>query len=516
MLGVAQGVRSVGAGMLRLLTPMTLLLMVAVVEAAEDDSRRAPLLQEAVKNIEFSGFLSVRGGQIREDDLVYANKYDDRWTFSEESVFGLQMNSSVSESVNVSLQITAAGGDNPVDLQWAYLEYAFDVDLSARFGRLRAPGFMLSEFLDVGYAYPWVQTPYEVYGWLPFSRYEGMDLRYMVSIAETDIRFNPYLGTTSGQGLSIGEVEYTDQTSEFAGLDVQATIDILTVRVGYSKYKFVLNNSQWDQFIGQTVDGVVYVPAMPGYRDEVKLPGFVDIVEDILIGSLDYFIANPGAAASLGVTASENELLVEKQSLQSQLPAYQSIPAMDGDSDGSFAGVGFSIDNGKHLVMSELSHSKIGGVYPDVASGYLFYGYRFGAWMPNITFAKMYTTDDNERPDLGELQLNPDIWYSTPDSLSAQAADGARLYSHVLAVANDLVRLEQETLTLGLRWDPLPGMAVKTEVFQMRPTDNSYGFALPSVLLDVSGQQASALEDFEIPAPPEKVRGVRMSIDAVF
>lgn len=486
--------------------------------AVEEDSvaTAAPLLAEAVNNLQFSGFLSIRGGTIAESDLTYLNVLDDKWTFSEESVFGLQMDSKISEQVNVSLQMTSRAGSNPVNLEWAYLEYAFAPDLKARFGRLRAPGFMLSEFLGVGYAYPWAQIPYEVYGWLPFSRYEGMDLRYWMTIAEADVRFNPYLGTTSGQELSIGEAHYTDQSSEFAGLDVQITYDILTVRAGYSSYKFVLSNSLWDEFIERTVDGTTYVPEIGNdfvtYFDGVKMPGLVDFVETVMVnGVLEDIITTPGAAEYLGV--SNEQLRAEQASLLSQLPAYQSIPGMDGDVDGSFAGIGFSLDNGNYLVMSEISAATIGGVYPDVESGYVLVGYRFGNWMPNVTFAKMYTTDDKERPELKPLQLDPAIWSS--EELS-QLASGAMTFSNVLAVTTELVRVEQETFTLGLRWDPSTGIAVKAELFRVNPTNTSYGFSFPQSLVDLGTSKSTAATGFMLPDAPDKVDGMRLSVDAVF
>lgn len=497
-----------------------MLLVVPGLALAENAaSSVTPLVQEAIKTVEFSGFISVRGGQIFEDDVFYAFKYDDSITFSQESVFGLQMNSTVTNNVDVSMQITAAGGDNPVEMQWAYIEYAFDTDLSARFGRLRVPGFMLSEFLDVGYAYPWAQTPEEVYGWLPFSRYEGLDLRYQMHVAGTDLRFNPFAGTTSGQALSLGDFEFTDQTSEFAGVDIQGTYDILTVRAGYSRYKFELTNSRWDQFIGQTVNGKTYVPEIGNelftFVEEVKLPGFVDFVEDILVdGILQQMIDNPAIATFLGVNASTDELIAEQQSLLAQLPAFQQIPAMDGSEDGSFAGVGFSLDNGSYLVMSEVSRSKIGGAYPDVESGYMLLGYRFGTWMPHFTFAKMYSIDDDERPKLGTLDLNADIWLANEDL--AQVQEGAGVYSDILALANSLLQLEQETYTLGLRWDPLAGVAVKAEVFRVRPSEGNFGFALPSSLVLLMSSTDVALESLTIPETPKKIDGLRMSIDAVF
>lgn len=496
------------------------LLAAGFAQSAENESAVAPLLQEVGKTMEFSGFLSVRGAQIQEDGIKYEARYDDQWTFSEDSVFGLQANASVSSDISVSMQITATSGDDPVELAWAYLAYAFDPDLTARFGRLRAPGFMLSEYLDVGYAYPWVQTPVEAYAWLPFSRYEGADLLYTMRMGDADVRLNPYAGTSSGQTLNLGGLRYTDQSSQFGGLDVQTTFDMLTLRAGYSKYKFELRDSVWDDFIGQAVNGTVIVPDLGPYGQipgGVKLPGFIDFIEDVMVdGILQDLIDNPALRDFAGVTVPEEVLRAEQASLQAQIPFYEAIPGMDGDFDGSFAGIGFNLDTGSYQVMSEISQSKIGGVYPDFDSGYIMFAYRFGNWMPHLTLAKMYTIDDDERPDIEDLALNPAIWRATATSPLNQVADGAATYSDVLRVANDLVQASQESVTLGLRWDPLPGIALKAEVFRVFPMYNGYGLSFPGGLLDSAVAVDASLDDINLGNPPDNIDGMRMSLDAVF
>lgn len=482
---------------------------------AEGGSTVTPVLQEAAKNVEFSGFLSVRGAKIQENDLVYVNKYDNVWSFSKESVFGLQMNSKAADKINVSMQMTASGGDDPVSLEWAYIEYAFAPDLKARAGRLRAPGFMLSEFLDVGYAYPWVQTPYEVYGWLPFSRYEGVDLRYWMSIADADIRINPYVGTTSGQALSLGDLKYTDQTSQFGGVELQATYDILTFRAGYSKYRFDLTNARLDGFVKLIKEGKTYVPKTPA-SDAIKLPGYEDIIANMET-VLNMGMLYPDAvAAQTGLVGSADEMQAELEILADQRAGYNSLGTMGGNFDGNFVGIGFSVDNGKYLVMSQLSSSKIGGQFPDVNSGYVLLGYRLGAWMPHITLSKMYTTDEDKHGHVAPLKLNDALWRSVADSNASKLADGAELYNGLLTTTLDFIKVKQEAVTLGLRWDPTPGLDLKWEVFAAKPISNTYGFAIPANVVALATMDEVSASDINLPPPPKHVVGLKMSIDTVF
>ncbi len=476
------------------------------------------VMNDLVGKINVSGFISVRGGQIDDDEVIYLSTLDDSLSFSEESVAGLQVDSTISEKLAMSMQIRAASSEDGVGLEWGYLEYAFEPDLKLRAGRLRAPGFMLSEFLDVGYAYPWVQVPYEVYGWLPFSHYEGMDLRYWTSIGGVDFRLNPYAGTTTDQQLVMGKLEFTGQSSEFAGLDVQATYDIFTARAGYAKYRFKLKDSVLDAFISPVVEGVTIVPDIPGYVDGVETLGLISYVEDVMVnGVLADTILGLQTDGIPGNDFMIPVLQGESASLLSQLEPYRNIPTMNGDQDGEFYGVGFSADNGQFLLMSEISSSSIEGIYPDVDSGYVMFGYRFGNWMPHISFAKMYTTNDNERPDIQPFQLTEMFWNSDPGL--AALAEGLNAYSDGLLVSMNIIRLEQETVTLGVRWDPVESLAVKAEVFRVDLQNGSYGFAIPGAMLALSEVNFLAFADTEAvdyPEPRDSVNGVRLSLDLVF
>lgn len=477
---------------------------------------------DLAKKVDVSGFVSVRGGQIDSEEMSYLSVLEDEWTFSEESVVGLQLDAKVSDSLSVSLQLKASGQSDGVELEWGYLEYAFAPDLKLRAGRLRAPGFMLSEYRDVGYAYPWAQVPFEVYGWLPFNRYEGVDLRHWMSLGDVDLRLSTYVGTSSDQKLRLGNFEYTDQKTRFAGVDVQMTYDIYTVRAGYSKYRFDMYNGVLDGFLGPLVDGVTLVPGFGIYIDEVEFPGLTDYVEDVMVG--DGVTANSGVLTDtilflqgLGDPQGLIPLLqAESASLLAQLEPYRNIPPMDGENDGKFYGVGFSVDDGQLVLMSELSFSEIEGIAPDVESGYVMVGYRFGNWMPHFTFAKMYTINDDVWPNVQPLESIPGVSQIIPgyDQLLA----GANMYTGGVIVTREAMRVEQESYTLGLRWDPVAGLALKAEVYRVDLKGNSYGFAMPKAILALMDTDITQLAgaDINFPEPEDSVTGMRVALDLVF
>ncbi len=63
-------------------------------------------------------------------------------------------------------------------VEWANVKYQATPELAVRFGRIALPMFIAADYRKVGYAYPWVRTPVEVYGVLPLSNSDGVDLSW--------------------------------------------------------------------------------------------------------------------------------------------------------------------------------------------------------------------------------------------------------------------------------------------------------------------------------------------------
>jgi hypothetical protein len=63
-------------------------------------------------------------------------------------------------------------------VEWANLKYQVTPELALRVGRIALPMFIAADYRKVGYAYPWVRTPLEVYGVLPLTNSDGADLSW--------------------------------------------------------------------------------------------------------------------------------------------------------------------------------------------------------------------------------------------------------------------------------------------------------------------------------------------------
>lgn len=61
-------------------------------------------------------------------------------------------------------------------LVWAFVAWRPNADWAVRVGRTSPDMFLLSDYRDVGFAYPWIRPSVEFYGWLPLWGMDGIDV----------------------------------------------------------------------------------------------------------------------------------------------------------------------------------------------------------------------------------------------------------------------------------------------------------------------------------------------------
>ena len=142
----------------------------------------------ALAEVEFQGFASFVGGATLDSDDTY-NGYENKIEYDKNSVYGLQAVSRLGDGLTATGQIIARGSENyKPEFEWMYMTYNITPTLSAKFGRIRTPFYMLSEYLEVGYTYHWIRPPEELYA-AQITNMDGASLLYNVPMGGIDGQF---------------------------------------------------------------------------------------------------------------------------------------------------------------------------------------------------------------------------------------------------------------------------------------------------------------------------------------
>ena len=120
--------------------------------------------------------------------------------------------------------------------------------------------------------------------------------------------------------------------------------------------------------------------------------------------------------------------------------------------DVSFTGVGLAFDEGNWLFNSEYTLRRTKTYIPDTTGWYTTLGYRVGKFTPYLTLSRL-KVDDNNVDNTIPLGLSPQL-----NGLKA-LVDGTV----------EGQRTEQKTVALGLRWDAMRNVAVKTQFDRISP-----------------------------------------------
>jgi len=118
-------------------------------------------------------------------DSTQANGVTRSWGIKPDSRLGLQLDVNFDATWHAAVQWVArdhAGDFLEQNLDWAFLRWRPRDDLDLRIGRLGFDVFMLSDYRNVGYAYPWIRPPHEFYaGLLPYH-FDGADISQKLTL----------------------------------------------------------------------------------------------------------------------------------------------------------------------------------------------------------------------------------------------------------------------------------------------------------------------------------------------
>jgi len=164
----------------------------------------AMIANAPVNALEFDGFLTAgfavhNQTQTDGSKVIFLDEIKEDVTFLQDSKFGLQVTADVADDMQVVAQILASAEDEnyQMDIEWAYLDYSLSDSTSFRMGRIKQPVFLISDYLEVGYAYPWIRPPGEAYSNMPVDSIIGVELLYQADLGGMRLGIQPYFGSNT-------------------------------------------------------------------------------------------------------------------------------------------------------------------------------------------------------------------------------------------------------------------------------------------------------------------------------
>ncbi|WP_238582373.1 hypothetical protein [Cellvibrio sp. OA-2007] len=173
--------------------PLLALLTIAAVAQADVEHR-------------FSGFATL--GLVTSDNPKLAfrrdisqgdGSYDDSLEWRTDSLIGGQWDSSWSSNFDTTVQLVAKDRhENNLNnsVEWAFVRYRPVDGFDLRLGRLGTDIFMLSDYRQVGYAFPWVRPPHDYYTLLSLYHFDGIDLNKRLNLRQGTLNLKVFYGNS--------------------------------------------------------------------------------------------------------------------------------------------------------------------------------------------------------------------------------------------------------------------------------------------------------------------------------
>lgn len=175
----------------------------------------------------------------------------DQWTTVLDSRLGLHGQLAIDDSFSVVGQ--ALLRRNSIDeanwtAPWAYLHWQPDLQYEVLLGRFRHSLFMITDEMDVGYAWPWSRPPVDLYSLVAESNYvDGIKFRYRDSLGDYTAVVESHFGR-----LKLNrEPRIYIQNDKNYGLALSLSNGSLTYRVSLVQAQVTLRSARLESLIAQ-------------------------------------------------------------------------------------------------------------------------------------------------------------------------------------------------------------------------------------------------------------------------
>jgi len=178
-------------------------------------------------DLQIKGF-GTAGSIITDSNVGYNFSVKKKPSFFYDSKVGLNFTARLSSKVSAAIQLLAKdwksaldyenpnwGGlkDFAVKADWAFTTYSPFPGLDLRIGKQKLPVWLISDRVDIGFLYPWIRPPYEVYSINIFTTFFGGNVGYRYNFGDYSLLTEASYGQGFDQ-VPIGSQQYLNVNSE--------------------------------------------------------------------------------------------------------------------------------------------------------------------------------------------------------------------------------------------------------------------------------------------------------------
>lgn len=378
----------------------------------------------------FSGFGTLGYAYESEDDLAYrrdithTTEVDTNGTFTVDSNFGVQLDGMINRQWSVTTQFLIDQGvsyDLDELTEFAFLRYSPNASWDFRVGRIGVSAYAAADSRHIDYAHLWVRPSQELYGGIVFNSLDGVGATYYSNNAD----FNWKATVEYGRNQELGEIP---TTKEEYSTDLDKVMSI----------SFEVDKDAWKWQLSYAYIGSLTV----NHSDQIEA----------LQTGLNGIASNPAIKAFFPGISTEAHYAYDSFVLDEEQVSYLQAAAMYFDGQWTFQSELFSIDAKKDSI-------------PQGKGGYALLGHAFDSFTPYVMYGRF-------KPSSAHFELEQD-W-------SVAGAEAALLQQGAIVGINS-VRIDQETYSLGVRWDVSPYIALKAQLDHIKIHPYGYGLWLSSV-----------------------------------
>jgi hypothetical protein len=185
-------------------------------------------------NLKVNGYMSVYGTKSTNSDVANNTGIDNHVGFKSDTIAAIQFDYKVNSNIDAVIQLQSVGSaEYQTETSLAFLRFNVSPSTKIRAGRMAAPLYLYAESIDIGYTYPWVRPPVEMYGNTGPVRFQGIDLLQNFNIADWNNSFQLFYGDSDSNNEQTG----AQSNDYFAGAALTFNHDAWTVRSSYAYAK---------------------------------------------------------------------------------------------------------------------------------------------------------------------------------------------------------------------------------------------------------------------------------------